>query len=293
MTYPAQPPSLPGYPPVGAPGAVPAAYMPQNPAAAASQGYPGPAVPAPAAAPAAPQIPPGWEMGPSGLRPAAPQGFRYNAAGQLEPAAAAPPPQQQAPGYPPQGYAAPPPQQGYGPPPAPQGYGPPPQGYGPPPGATNPAGAPNPFFGVKLPGERLPDPPVGDHIFDCDKIRLTDDRTGLIVALHTAWSAVQCPPDCSTYVNLFAYRSREYSGELIKLVLSCVGCKSYEELEASGPQVKDRFVALANRVVNGEEGALIGCRIAARGYMKTAGEKSSHKGEQFLKLAVSPYRPQP
>lgn len=211
-------------------------------------------------------------MGPTGLRPAAPQGFRYNAAGGLEPAGFAAPAGF---GAPPQGYAPPPPQQHYAPPPA----------------ATNPAGAPNPFFGVKLPGDRLPDPPVGDHIFDCDKIRLTEDRTGLIVALNTAWSAVQCPPACSTYVNLFGYRTRDYSGELIKLLLSCVGCATYEELEAAGPQAKDRFVALANRVVNGEEGALIGCRVAARGYMKTAGEKSAHKGEQFLKLAINPYRP--
>lgn len=285
MTYPAQPPSLPGYPPQPAPAGVPAAYMPPNPAAAAPQGYPGPAVaPAPAAAPAAPQqpqIPAGWEMGPAGLRPMAPTGFRYNAAGQLEPAAAAPPP---AAAYPPP--AAP----GY-PPPAAPGYGPPSQHY-PPPAATNPAGAPNPFFGVKLPGERLPDPPVGDHIFDCDKIRLTEDRTGLIVALHTAWSAVQCPPDCSTYINIYGYKSRAYSGDLVKLILSCVGCATYEELEAAGPQVKDRFTALAGRAVNGEEDALIGCRIAARGYMRTLGEKSEHKGEQRLKLAINPYRPQ-
>jgi hypothetical protein len=86
--------------------------------------------------------------------------------------------------------------------------------------------------------------------------------------------------------------TRRHSGEFVQFLQACAGFNSDSEIIAAGTAEIDRYTALATRVVNGEEGALMGCRVAAKSYMKTAGKASKYAGQQRLATAFKPYRPQ-
>lgn len=254
MSNPMTPPALPGYPaPAGAAAPYPAYAQPAP--LAAPQGYPGPAVAAPA--PALPPLPAGWEYGPGNV----------------------PRPVQ---------VAAPVPAPVVAPVPAPAPVAAP--AHVPMPGPSQVPGGPNPFFGIKLPGERHPDVALGDHVLDLEKIRLTEDRTALIVSFRYAASNTQrVGESCSSYVNLYGYRTQQYSGELAKLLLSSLGFNTYEELQAAGQGAIALFTQVATAVVQGVETALSGRRIACQGYNYTP-KKGDNAGKTFVKAAYAAYR---
>jgi hypothetical protein len=153
------------------------------------------------------------------------------------------------------------------------------------------APGPNPFFGIKLPGQRHPDVPLGNHVLDVEKTRLTEDRTALIVEFRVAGSDVPAAVNTqvSAYVNLYGYRTQQYSGELAKLLLSCMGFNTYEELQAAGNDAINAFTALATATVQGTETALSGRRIACQGYNHTP-KKGENAGKTFIKPAFAAYR---
>jgi hypothetical protein len=258
-----QPPPLPGYPappPAAAmpPPAAPAFAMPPAYAAPAPapQGYPGPAVAAPAHYPA--------PAGQPATAPAPAVGMPQP--GQPYPAYAQPAAQPQ---------AAPAPNP-YAPAPAPQPFA---------------AGGPNPFFGIPLPGERHPDVPNGNHVLDVEKLRLTEDRQAVIVTFKAAASdSVSQGETLSEYMNLYGYRSQALSGELIKLLLACVGCSTYEQLQAAGPERTAMYVAIGQKVIAGEENAITGCRVSCYAYPHKP-TKGNHVGKTFTRTAFDAYRP--
>jgi hypothetical protein len=152
------------------------------------------------------------------------------------------------------------------------------------------AGGANPFFGIKLPGERYPDIALGDHVLDVEKIRLTEDRTALIVSFRYAASNSQQPGTmCSTYINLYGYRTQQYSGDLAKLLLASLGFNTYEELQAAGQGAAEAFTQVATATVQGVETALSGRRLACQGYNHTP-KKGDNAGKTFVKAAFAAYR---
>jgi hypothetical protein len=93
----------------------------------------------------------------------------------------------------------------------------------------------------------------------------------------------------SAYINLYGYRTQQYSGELAKLLLTCLGFNTYEELQAAGPEALNAFTALATLAVQGTETALSGRRIACQGYNHSP-KKGEHVGKTFVKAAFAAYR---
>jgi hypothetical protein len=165
------------------------------------------------------------------------------------------------------------------------------------PGQPNPfaaappaAAGPNPFFGIPLPGERHPDVPLGNHVLDVEKLRLTENRLAVIVTFKVAASdSVKAGESVSEYLNLYGYNSRQLSGELIKLLLACVGCATYEELQAAGPERTQLYVAIGQKVIAGEETAITNCRVSCHAYPHKP-TKGNHVGETFTRCAWNPYR---